>query len=141
MCNPLLTLHLYEARSFYSAVFNWSFREHDAVTGFAFPEQKLSSLSGGFKKYDQVGGGGAAPRLFFYVSDLEKSMEVRLLPLSGRFGEDFCLVEDAYLVEAIVANGGKKLSDVEPESDFGLMMFAEDTEGNKLGIYTMKNKE
>jgi predicted enzyme related to lactoylglutathione lyase len=37
-----------------------------------------------------------------------------------------------------VANGGKKLSDVEPEGDFGLYMLAHDTEGNELGIYSMK---
>lgn len=59
-------------------MFNWSFWEHEAITGFTFPEQKLGSLSGGFTKCDQVGGGGAAPRLFFYVSNLEKSMEVVL---------------------------------------------------------------
>ena len=43
--------------------------------------------------------------------------------------------------QVIVANGGKKQSDIQPESDFGLYMHAEDTEGNPVGIYTMKKKD
>ncbi|KAL1961431.1 hypothetical protein VTO42DRAFT_159 [Malbranchea cinnamomea] len=108
------------AQAFYAAVFNWTFKgrkpETGEAAGFSFPEPRFSSLTGGITKVDKIKGGAAAPKLYFYVDDLAKTMD------------------------AIVANGGKKLSDVVPESDFGLMMYAEDTEGNELGIYVMKNK-
>jgi len=38
-----------------------------------------------------------------------------------------------------IANaGGKKASEVEPEGNRGLMQHFEDTEGNWVGLYTMK---
>lgn len=40
-----------------------------------------------------------------------------------------------------MANGGKKVGGVEPEGESGLYMHAEDTEGNPVAIYTMKNKD
>lgn len=41
------------------------------------------------------------------------------------------------LVQAIVANGGKKLSGEYPEGEHGRIMYAEDSEGNRLGIYKL----
>jgi predicted enzyme related to lactoylglutathione lyase len=58
-----------------------------------------------------------AVKLYIYVRDLEEAME------------------------KIVKAGGKKCSEIEPESDFGLMMHFDDSEGNRFGIYTAVKKD
>lgn len=42
------------------------------------------------------------------------------------------------MAQKIVANGGKKMTEIQPEGEMALMQHFEDTEGNYLGIYSMK---
>jgi hypothetical protein len=49
-------------------------------------------------------------------------------------------IEPLSLQQKIKVAGGKQASEVEPESDMGLMQHFEDTEGNYFGIYMVKSK-
>ena len=42
------------------------------------------------------------------------------------------------VLQQITKAGGKKVSEVEPEGDSSLMQHFEDSEGNWVGLYTMK---
>lgn len=46
------------------------------MIGFSFPDKSYSMLNGGFAKVDEISGANA-PKLYFYVRDLVKVMEVR----------------------------------------------------------------
>lgn len=50
------------------------------------------------------------------------------------------LTESLSLQQKVKAAGGKQVSEIEPESDMGLMQHFEDTEGNYFGIYMVKPK-
>ncbi|EFW17284.1 hypothetical protein D8B26_000025 [Coccidioides posadasii str. Silveira] len=132
------------AKNFYSSVFSWTFMAvpekteaqlaaeegspcNETVALFRYPDQSLGNLGGGLslvseevmQRYKQADGSsnfskkGGKPgiTMYYMVADLDKSME------------------------AIVAHGGKKLSGEYPEGDHGKIMYAEDSEGNVLGIY------
>ncbi|WEW60225.1 hypothetical protein PRK78_005710 [Emydomyces testavorans] len=128
------------AKKFYSTVFSWTFLPmppkctdtdnpcNATVALFRFPDEKLGQLCGGLslvseevmQRYKQGNGsldagdkrgGKGGVTLYYMVGDLAGCMD------------------------AIVANGGKKLSDEFPEGDHGRIMYAEDSEGNRLGIY------
>jgi hypothetical protein len=75
---PTNTHILPAVKTFYTTVFGWHFKPQTAedpkMVGFQFPD-KSNSLSGGFRKVDAVHTSGA-PRLYLYVGDLEKTMEV-----------------------------------------------------------------
>ncbi len=43
-----------------------------------------------------------------------------------------------WIQQKIVDAGGKRMTDVEPEGERTVMQHFEDTEGNYLGIYSMK---
>jgi len=112
------------AKAFYGTVFNWSFEPHpsglseDEFTIFKFPDAKFP-LFGGIKKYDPAnlttGGGIGVVKLFLFVeNDLEGKMD------------------------EIVRNGGKKVTEMQPEGDHGFVMDFDDTEGNRFGIYMHK---
>jgi hypothetical protein len=51
------------------------------------------------------------------------------------------LTEPFSLQQKVKVAGGKQASEIEPESDMGLMQHFEDTEGNYFGIYMVKPKE
>ncbi|EEP81248.1 predicted protein [Uncinocarpus reesii 1704] len=101
---------------------------NETVAFFKYPEEKLSQLGGGLSLVSEEAmqrcnhGDGSANSnnlkgvrpgitLFYIVEDLEECMN------------------------SIVANGGKKLSGEFPEGAHGKIMYAEDSEGNRLGIY------
>ncbi|KAI1929778.1 hypothetical protein LOZ58_000595 [Ophidiomyces ophidiicola] len=98
------------------------------VALFRFPDEKFSHLGGGLslvseeemQRYKQGDGsegfstrkgGNPGITLYYMVDNLDACMK------------------------AIVTNGGKQLSGEFPEGDHGKIMYAEDSEGNRLGIY------
>ncbi|EGD86275.1 hypothetical protein H112_07206 [Trichophyton rubrum D6] len=114
---------LARAEKFYSTVFNWQFikdgpgRTED-VAMFSFPEKGLKGMGGNLSKIKpgEHTTGPKTVKLYLYVEDLEKTME------------------------KIIANGGKKCSDVLPEGDHGQVMHLQDSEGNGIGIYATKKQ-
>jgi len=109
------------AKAFYSTVFKWSFQAYPAM-----PEDKYSIFDTPDKKH--MGGivkteaanhikGPGAVKLYIYVESLEEC------------------------IDAIVKNGGKKCSEIEPEGEMGLMIHFDDCEGNRFGIYTAKKQD
>ncbi|PGH14966.1 hypothetical protein AJ80_05729 [Polytolypa hystricis UAMH7299] len=108
------------AKSFYSTTFSWSFKPSAAggpekMATFTFPDKGYTSLSGGITQVSPENHtkGGETVVVYFYVDDLGSCMDT------------------------IVKNGGKKCSDIEPEGEIGSYMIAEDTEGNRLGIWSL----
>jgi hypothetical protein len=111
------------AKQFYSTVFNWNFRNESTHEGVSRPADQIVKFhfpgigtGGGITKLEEnefistKGKGGAT--LFLYVDDLET------------------------YIHKITAAGGRKLSDPEPESTYGILQYFEDTEGNYVGLYT-----
>ncbi|KAF3479884.1 uncharacterized protein GIQ15_06860 [Arthroderma uncinatum] len=114
---------LARAEKFYSTVFNWTFDKAcpgrtDEISVFRFPDKCVGSLGGSISKINpgEHTIGPKTIKLYLYVNDLEKTME------------------------KIVANGGKKCSDVVAEGEHGEIMHLQDTEGNGIGIYSTKKK-
>ena len=74
--------------------------------------------------------------LYLYVSDINEYESVSRsasfpVPVST------CLLT-VVVFQKIVKAGGKKMTDIMPEGDRAVMQHFEDTEGNYLGIYSMK---
>ncbi|KIX03454.1 uncharacterized protein Z518_07006 [Rhinocladiella mackenziei CBS 650.93] len=114
------------AQAFYSTVFNWRFNRSASQDGRTLDPNEIAlfevpgqpSPNGGITKVSADewasthGKGGVV--LYLYVEDINP------------------------WEEKIVAAGGKKMSDILPEGSMALMQHFEDTEGNYLGIYSMK---
>ncbi|KIW66258.1 hypothetical protein PV04_08457 [Phialophora macrospora] len=122
----VLATDVERAKAFYSTVFNWSFNRTTTSEGqpldpaeiamFEVPGQP--SLNGGITRVSESewasshGKGGVV--LYLYVDDIN--------PYEKK----------------IVGAGGKKMTEIMPEGDRAVMQHFEDTEGNYLGIYSMK---
>ncbi|KIW93733.1 uncharacterized protein Z519_05048 [Cladophialophora bantiana CBS 173.52] len=122
----VLATDVQRAQKFYSTVFNWRFNRPTTSEGHALDPAEIAMFevpggpcpNGGITRVtqsewtDSHGKGGVV--LYLYVDEIQ-SYE-----------------------EKIVKAGGKKMTDVVPEGNQALMQHFEDTEGNYLGIYTMK---
>lgn len=83
MLRLLIPPGLHVAEKFYSTVFNWVFRKDgpgrtEDVALFAFPEKGLQGLGGSISKIKpgEHTTGPKTVKLYLYVNDLEKTMEV-----------------------------------------------------------------
>ncbi|KAJ8096455.1 hypothetical protein POJ06DRAFT_48246 [Lipomyces tetrasporus] len=108
------------ASSFYSAVFNWSFSPETNVG--APPEFLLVFNVPG----DMFPGGGI----------IRKVKDAELATVPGTTKIYFYVDNMETAMERIVKNGGKKISDKEPEGDKAFYQFFEDSEGNGQAIYS-----
>ncbi|KAK2747312.1 hypothetical protein FQN57_002210 [Myotisia sp. PD_48] len=109
------------AEKFYSTVFGWHFpsakgKRTEEIALFEFQDPGLKSLGGGLTKVkpEEITTGQNSTKLYIYVENLDRA------------------------VEKIIANGGKKCTEREPEGDHGEIIRCEDSEGNALGIYASK---
>lgn len=78
------------------------------------------------------GKGGSIIHLI--VDDLDEAMKVRPRPR----WTDFDLAD--VVVQKVIAAGGRKVSEVQPEGTRAFMQSYEDTEGNFGGLYMMKRE-
>ncbi|RVX66538.1 hypothetical protein B0A52_09414 [Exophiala mesophila] len=116
------------AKTFYSQIFNWSFTRTETVEGKKLDENEIAM----FEVPGQPCPGGGITRVDpdDWNSTEGKKKGVVL----------YLYVSDIYAYEQkIVAAGGKKTSEIEPEGSSALMQLFEDTEGNALGVYSMKS--
>ncbi|EEH03283.1 predicted protein [Histoplasma capsulatum G186AR] len=112
------------AKSFYTKVFNWDILPQPAnldekqIVLFSFPKSDSSpnAFCGSFERVEAAAHTKSdnGYKMYFMVEDDQKT------------------------AEAIIANGGAKLSDPVPEGDHGFITQCRDSEGNCIGIYVMK---
>ena len=82
--------------------------------------------------------------LYLFVDDLGKYIKVSLCllpPYSHQIvpSSQWLIVQPPW--QKIEVAGGKKMDEVEPEGDMGLMQHFEDTEGNYFGLYALQKKD
>ena len=122
------------AHNFYAKVFNWTFKPPTTSTSTTSTTTTTTSETPDLIKFD-------------FNPDVSLSGCVRRVPeetgilAPGRGGIClYWLVEDVEQVGSIIEDaGGKMLSGVVKESDYGLYRFFEDTEGNVGAVYQVRN--
>lgn len=138
--------------AFYKAVFNWSFAPSqlgipaDRLVTFTVPGG-VFPIGGAMRRVEaeEIAAVKGVTKLYFYVDDMSAAMGVsyalyHLPPFpTHRYCKDHLhghLLKRKGTNQAIIANGGKKVSDAIPEGSKGWFQFFQDSEGNGHAIYT-----
>ncbi|OCT47290.1 Glyoxalase/bleomycin resistance protein/dioxygenase [Cladophialophora carrionii] len=122
----VLATDVQRAKAFYSNVFDWRFNRTTTADGRTLDPTEIAM----FEVPGQPCPGGGITR----VSESEWAAS------HGKGGVVLYLyVDDINSYEKkIVEAGGKRMTEIMPEGDMAVMQHFEDTEGNYLGIYSMK---
>lgn len=140
----------FSARRFYEEAFGWQFRDSTTTkdgrqedpTAIVHFSLGATSPGGGITKVNPEdflrtqGKGG--PIIHLMVSDLEASMKVRNTPWCTLLTVHRSLT--GLHLKKVLAAGGKKMTEVEPEGTRALMQCYEDSEGNYGGLYMLKKE-